>query len=156
MAFFDDFEQAVIHYPANGGVELTIVELAAVAPGVGPAVNANEIWQFKVRVRNPGPLNMTNVHLLVEGQNGANVNAVPGPPWVDGFLTGGLIVNGRMPPVNTPFYFFRAPGGRRQAGTTLVTARIHDFDANLNRILLGREAAAGPPSAGWAAEVFPA
>lgn len=156
MAFFDDFEHAVIHYPANGGVELTIVDLQVVAPDVGPAVNAEEIWQFKVRVRNPGPLNMTNVHLLIQSQNGAKVSAAPAGPWGDGFLSGALTVNGRRPPVLTPAYFFKAPDGARPAGTTLVTARIHHFNANLNGILLGREAAAGPPSAGWAAEVFPA
>ena len=158
MGFFDDFATAVTNYPRDN-VTLSIVNVV-VSVGTPGAVNVNEGWQFQVRVANNGHLNLTNVMLHIQGQNGATVGQRD--------LFGGVAFSSEtfldVPGINAhstldgPAVFFKAPSGAEPPETVLVRAHISDirrFTVNLDHILNGHGAHADPPAATFAAQVFP-
>lgn len=126
-------------YPADS-VTLSIVDCVVVPPGVGPEVTVNEVWSFKVRVFNNGILNMTNVGVFIEGQNGAQVSIRATGPWGTSVIISppSLIVNAKDSQDTTTFYF-KAPPTTMPAGTPLVRAHIFSWHADLDYILSGQE-----------------
>lgn len=154
MAYFDDFEEAIESYPADS-VVLSIVDRAPVAPATAGAVNVNEVWSFQVRVANNGPLNMTNVALHIEGQNGAQVGTAAAGPFTASILPPALAaVNGHSTQ-DSVNYFLRAPAVIKPAGTSLVRAHISGWDANLDHVLNSHSGHADPPAGSYADQVFP-
>ena len=157
MAFFDDFAKAVTDYPMTS-VTLSIVNVV-VSAGTPGAVNVNEVWQFQVRVANNGHLNLANVMLHIEGQNGATVgqwNLFGTSFSAETFLD--------IPGINAhstldgPALLFKAPSAAKPLGTMLVKAHISNirmFTVNLDHILNGHGAHANPPAGTFAAQIFP-
>jgi hypothetical protein len=85
MAFFGDMQQAVEDYPS---IALTYAfEALEVVDGTDGVINVNEKWKFKVRVSNSGALNMNNVTLHIDGENGTQVSADPAGPFTGGQIT---------------------------------------------------------------------
>jgi len=78
---FTDMSDAIAGYPALS-VVLTIEDAVQKSGVGGTSVNVNEIWGFKVKIRNTGNLNMANVKLRIAGQNNVKVgtNYQPSPP----------------------------------------------------------------------------
>jgi hypothetical protein len=157
MAFFDDFAMAVSNYPKdNVTLEIVNVVVAAGTPGV---VNVNEIWQFQVRVHNNGHLNLTNVMLHIEGQNGATVgqwNLFGTSYSAETFLdVPGINAHSTL---DSAGLLFKAPTSPKPLGTVLVTAHISDirrFTVNLDHILNGHGVHAVPAVKPFIAQVFP-
>ena len=140
MPFLDDFANAVQTYPVDS-VVVSILPPAYVSGGTpGGTVNINEIWRFRVRIRNNGHLVMNNVNFLIQGQNGASVGitaaaaaAAAANNAINFFPN--LTVNGHGGQQDTVDLFFQAPNAQRPAGTLLVKADIQGWNANLLDIL---------------------
>jgi len=155
MGFFDDFAAALEKYPETS-VKLSIGSVA-LQTGTSGAVNVNEVWKFKVVVDNDGPLNLTNLALHVEGQNGALVSTSSAGPFGPSVITSGsglLTVSGHSAK-SSQFLYFKAPGAAKPAGTVLAKAHISTYDANLDHILINHSIHASTPTGSYAAQVFP-
>jgi hypothetical protein len=152
MTFFDDMTRALSEYPLTD-VDIEIVEVAL----IGSALNVGEFGQFRVKVTNRGPLNLTGVTLHVYGLNGATVanNGVIAP-FVSDFVTQELPTiaahGGTQVSVGSPLKF-RAPSAPQPA-RTLVRATLETWDANLDHILVGHsDPMPAGPRGSYAAEV---
>lgn len=152
MPFFDDFAAAVADYPSNS-VGLGFVNVA-VQTGTAGAVNVGEVWRFQVSVSNHGHLNMTNVALLIDGENGARVSTSAAGPWSPFITVGSLSVNAHAHQTTDTLYF-RAPGVAVAAGTPLLRVLIRNFDANLDHLLMGHSGSSISPVGTYASQVFP-
>ena len=155
MGFFDDFENALEKYPETN-VKLSINSVA-VQTGTSGAVNVNEVWKFKILVDNDGPLNLTNLALRVEGQNGAQVSTSSAGPFGPSVTTSGsglLAISGHSAKSSQLFYF-KAPNVAKPAGTVLAKVRISAYDANLDHILVNHSLGTSTPEGSHEAQVFP-
>jgi len=154
MAFFDDFAKAVENYPSIS-VTLRIVDVAFVSGAQGPEVNVNDVYKFQVRVINNGHLNLTNVLLHIQGQNGAQVSAFAAGPFSAGIVSSGLglTVNAHGSQDTADFYFNATAAS--PAEVVLVRAHISRFNANLNHILDDHSSHADPPAGTYSRKVFP-
>jgi hypothetical protein len=133
MTVLTDIANAMDRYPLD---ETTIdfVEVAAVDSVDGTAINANEKWKFKVKVTNHGHVNMTDVFLHVNGDNGAIASFSPTTGF-DKDLTlkvGPLKVDGGDGTATTDFLYFKAPPTTKAAGTSLLGAHIFDWNGNFD------------------------
>lgn len=156
MAFLDDFQDAVTLYPTtNVTVTIPPGEIRPVGPTTPGAFNVNEVWSFRVRVRNNGNLNMTGVSLRVAGQNGAQVSTAAAGPWSASFSFGNLTLGGHGGQQDTVNLYFKAPNAARPAGTDLVTSNINGFDVDLNHILINHSNSSATPVGTLAGQVFP-
>ncbi len=153
MAYFDDFANAVTAYPALS-VTLSVVDVVVHPPDTGPAVNTGEVWTFQVRVANNGNLNLTDVALHVEGQNGATVSTFNGN-FVTSMFPFALAAVNAHSSQDTVSYYFKAPGVAKPAGTALVRIHISTFNANLDYPLITNTGHADPPAGTYATQVFP-
>ncbi len=108
---FTDFSNAIAGYPAVS-VSLTIEDKVQKSGAGGASVNVNEIWGFKVKVRNTGNLNMTNVKLRITGQNNVKVGAFY-PPSPAGYLADEIVEDilnvGAGHTVTTKEFYLQAP-----------------------------------------------
>lgn len=156
MAFLDDFQDAVTLYPTTS-VTLTIPaeEIRPVGPTTPGAYNVNEVWSFKVRVRNNGNLNMTGVSIQVAGRNGAQVSPVAAGDWRSSFAFGSLSLPGHGGQQDTVNLYFKAPNAARPVGTDLVKTNINAFDVDLNHILINHSNSSATPVGTLAGQVFP-
>jgi hypothetical protein len=155
---FKDLSDAVAGYPALS-VTLTIEDLT-VTNGTTGSVNVNEVWKFKVKVKNNGDLNMTNVKVHVEAQNKAKVSTNPSAGvWKDELDDIGGITHYRVDAgesFKTNDIYFQAPSKDSNNKTIdLVRVSIADWDADLTYILTNRAGQADPPSATYPAVVYP-
>jgi hypothetical protein len=155
---FTDFSNAIAGYPAVS-VTLTIEDKVQKSGAGGTSVNVNEIWGFKVKVRNTGNLNMTNVKLRITGQNDVKVGAVY-PPSPAGYLSDEIVEDilnvdaGHT--VTTKEFYLQAPSkDSANKKIDLVTVTIDDWDADLTYILTNVAAHADPPNATFSATVLP-
>jgi hypothetical protein len=155
---FTDMSDAITGYPALS-VVLTIEDGVQKSGVGGTSVNVNEIWGFKVKIRNTGNLNMSNVKLRIAGQNNVKVGSNY-PPSPAGYLTDQIVENvanvdaGRA--VTTKEYYFQAPStdsGNKKIDLVRVT--IDDWDADLSYILTTIAAQADPPYATFSKPVLP-
>ena len=150
MPFFDDMATALAEYPV-ADVVLEIVDV--VVPG--NALNVNEIASFRVRVRNNGPLSLTNVTVRVKAQNGSSVaDNGAASPFVSEFVTQVLPLirpNSAQLTVGNTLKVKAPPGA--QASRPLVKATLEGWDASLDPILNGRSDPLDNPSGTFAAAV---
>lgn len=153
MPFFDDFAQALEDYPSDS-VTLSIVDLVAQSPSTPVSVNIDEVWVFQVRVANNGHINMTNVSLHVDGENGALVSTAPLGPFLSGITFGALTISGGGTQ-DTVNLYFRAPSVVKPAGTTMVTAHIGNWYGNLNHMFDNHTLHAPTPQGTYSTQVFP-
>jgi hypothetical protein len=153
---FTDFSNAIAGYPALS-VVLTIDPPVQKSGGGGTSVNVNEVWGFKVKIKNTGNLNMTNVKLRIAGQNNATVSAkfpslIPFPTEI---VESVADINAGHT-VTTQEYYFLAPstdsGGNK---IDLVRVTIDDWDADLSYMLTNLPAQSDPPDATYKAKVLP-
>lgn len=151
MAFFDNMITAVETYPETN-VTLEIVDVTI----TGNVLNVNEIANFRVKVSNTGPLNLTNVTVRIKGLNGATVaNNGAAAPFVSEFITQELPTitghGGSALTVGSPLKF-KAPAGA-QASKNLVKATLEAWDSDLNHILLAHSDPLDTVQGIYAAEV---
>ncbi|MGH7494119.1 MAG: hypothetical protein ACREOO_17220 [bacterium] len=157
MPFINDFANAVSNYPANN-VNLSIVDVTDEVPKPGEdpnIVNVNEVFTFRVRIRNNGHLNMTGISLHINGNNGAKVSKSSTGPFSDEIVFGNLVVNGHGGQQDTEKLFFKAPANQKPAGTELIEAHLNSWNANLAHILDGHSAHTTTPSAAFSTKVHP-
>jgi hypothetical protein len=153
MAFFGDMQQAVEDYPS---IALTYAfEDFEVVDGTDGVINVNEIWKFRVRVSNSGALNMNNVTLHIDGENGVEVGTDPAGPFTGGNITTTAITvpahTGRV----TGFYYFKAPASESNGVEDLLNVHINSWDADLNQILLDKSGHSIATVGVYADEVHP-
>jgi hypothetical protein len=134
MAYFDEMVAAVRDYPIDN-VQLEIVEVDVPEN----ALNVNEIGNFRVKVTNIGPLELSGVTLRIKGQNGATVaNNGAAAPFVDEFVTQELPTvaghTGEELTVGSPLKF-KAPS-EPQDERVLIKATLEDWNASINHILV--------------------
>lgn len=151
MAFFDDMNEALKVYPETS-VKLEIIEVEF----PGDALNTADTANFRVRVSNTGPLELTGVTLRISGHNGATVaNNSAVSPFVAEFVTQELPTigghTGVQQTVGSPLKF-RAPAGA-QPSKNLVRATLEGWNATLNHILIGHSDPLDTVKATYAAEV---
>jgi len=155
MPLIDDFANEVNSYPANN-VTLTVVDLAVTPTGTVGAINVNEVWAFRVRVANNGTLNMTNVSLLIEGQNGTTVSGIPSTGlWVHSINPLALPALNAHSTQDTGKYYFKAPAGKKPAGTELLRIHVSSYDVNLDWILINNTGDSTTPTKTYTNEVYP-
>ncbi len=131
MSVIDDLTAAVEAYPkSNVQIQIEDVQFP------GEVLNVDEEGTFKVRVTNNGPLNLTDVTVKIKGLNGALVRV--GPPLI-GYTEESQAnihdVAGDGGSVLSPEFFFKAPDKPSETSEDLFKATLHDWNANLNRIL---------------------
>jgi hypothetical protein len=151
MAFFDDMTQALETYPQTN-VDIEIIDFK---PANGKALNVDEVATFAVKVTNRGPLNLTNVRLLLKALN-AKLIGVAGQP-VDSKHSATLAeIHGNGGAKITETFSLKAPSKPTKQGKTedLVKVTLDAWDANLDRILIDHSNALDSPSAVKAAEVI--
>jgi hypothetical protein len=131
MSVIDDLTTAVEAYPkSNVQIHIEDVEFP------GDVLNVDEEGSFKVRVTNNGSLNLTDVTVKIKGLNGALVRV--GPPIVGFSEESEANVNdvaGDGGSVLTPAFFFQAPEKPSASPEDLFKVTLHDWNANLDRIL---------------------
>jgi hypothetical protein len=155
---FTDMSNAIAGYPALS-VTLTIDSPVQKSGVGGTSVNINEIWGFKVKIKNTGNLNMTNVKLRIAGQNNVKVGATY-PPSAAGYLNDQIVEDVLDVPVNTTLttkeFYFQAPSKDSAIKKIdLVRVTIDDWDADLTYILTNLAAHTDPPFATYSATVLP-
>jgi hypothetical protein len=154
MAFFDDMTAAVASYPQSD-VDLEIVDVTT----PGDAFNVNETGNFRVKVTNRGPLNMTDVTLKIRALNGATVanNGILSP-FESEFVTQEMPLvaahGGSQLTVGSPLKV-KAPGSP-QPSANLVRATLEDWNCNVDHILGSHSDPVDNPRAVYAAEVVAA
>jgi len=155
---FTDMSNAIAGYPALS-VSLTITDKTQKSGAGGTSVNVNEIWGYKIKIKNTGNLNMTNVKLTIAGQNNVKVGSVY-PPSPAGYTADHIVADplsidaGKT--VTTREYYLQAPSTDSGNKTIdLVRVSIDDWDADLTYILTNLAAQADPPSDTFTAKVLP-
>lgn len=134
MAFFDDMTTALEDYPKTN-VTIEIVDVVL----TGSALNVNETANFRVKVTNTGPLNLSGVTVRVTGLNGATVKhggaaAQFGPEFVSDVFAD-IPAHGGSQLSPGSIFSMKAPG-TAQTAKTLLKASLEAWDANLDHILL--------------------
>lgn len=154
MAFFDDFAAALETYP---GTYCTLsITNDAVESGTPGSVNVGEIWKCRIKVENAGNLNMNNVELHVRGDGGATISTSgPGGPFQSGLQPFGSLTVNAGGSQKTDFLYFQAPSTPQAAGTTLVSAHINNWSADLAPMLENSAGHTAAVVADYTAEVFP-
>jgi hypothetical protein len=151
MAFFNDMNDALQTYPETN-VMLEIVDVTFPED----ALNASEIANFRVQVRNTGPLELTGVTRRIKGLNSATVaDNGAAAPFVDEFVTQELpTIGGHVgveQTVGSPLKF-KAPAGA-QLSKNLIKVTLEAWDANLNHIPIGHSDPLDTVKATYAVEV---
>jgi hypothetical protein len=161
MTVLTDIATAMNRYPLDE-TTIEIVDVA-VQDGIGPEINANEIFKFKVQVTNDGHVNMTDVYVHVNGKNGAHVSFNPDKGFAKDktLKVGPLSVNGGGASNSTSYLYFKAPAGAKPAGTELLETHIFDWSGNFDHYFSNHtndedHATVDYPSGQFAAQVFPA
>src|SRR5438874_547319 len=149
MGFFNDFASAVEDYPVTD-VDLEIVDVT----WPDNVLNAGEEGTFKVKITNRGPLNLTAIKLLVEGQHGVTVQdpsikidppvptvsaigtPIPTNGYSDKFTSTAFQVleAHKSMTVGAPFKY-KAPD-KAQDAKTILKATIAAWDADLTHLLI--------------------
>jgi len=123
------------------------------------ALNVGEFGNFKVKVTNRGPLNLTDVKVHVWGENGVTVSKIP---------SAGIYVNDFIAdmPANTisghggslesvAVMAFQAPA-QKQAKMELIKATLDDWNADLTHMLVAHsDPVPGTHGQTYDAQVFP-
>lgn len=134
----DDIVDAIETYPTN---YLTIEIYDVEAPGGG--VNANDDCTFKVHVHNSGPLDVTDLTILVEARPGAqgvmlhggkafNPSLTTAPMTVPAHMATGTWVDPTDPEGH---YHFKA-GPKSDGSVELVRVSIDEWNTNFNHPLI--------------------
>jgi len=161
MTVLTDIATAMSRYPLD---ETTIAIVGVVVQdGIGPEINANEIFRFKVQVTNNGHVNMTDVFVHVNGKNGAHVSFHSDKGFAKDktLKVGPFDVNAGGASNTTGVLYFKAPPGAKPAGTELLEAHIFDWNGNFDHYFTSHtndedHATVDYPSGQFAAQVFPA
>jgi hypothetical protein len=136
MAYFGDMQQAVEDYPS---IALTYAfEALDVVDGTAGVLNVDEDWKFKVRISNSGALNMNNVTLHIDGENGVEVSTDPAGPFTGGNITTTAINVPAHTSRLTGFYYFRTPSSESNGVQDVLHCHLNSWDADLNQILLDK------------------
>ena len=155
---FKDLSDAVAGYPATS-VTLTIEDLV-VTSGTTGSVNVNEVWKFKVKIKNNGDVNMLNVRVHIAGQNNTKVTLMPSAGiWKDEVTDGGGVNPYRVDAgqsLKTNDVYFQAPAkNSNNKVIDLVRVNIDDWDADLTYILTNKAGQTDPPFVTYPAVVYP-
>lgn len=135
MTFFTDFRDALVNYP-DTGVTLTIEDVAEHGSN-GSQVNVDEVWQFRVRVNNRGWLDMRNIAVTADGDNGTTVAFSPNGPWRNMIDVSVRDLDSQSS-ATTQVLYFKAPSSPKGV-VQLVESHLAGWDAGLDT-LLAREA----------------
>lgn len=141
---------ALAAYPVTD-VQLEIVDV--IFPD--NALNVNEVANFKVKVTNTGPLNLTGVTVRITGLHGATVK---GNGAAEQFAQDRVsevlpTIYGHGGSQLTPFnLYFKAPAAA-QISKNLVKVTLEAWDANLDHILLNHSNPLDSPKGTYAAAV---
>jgi hypothetical protein len=138
-----ELNTAIATYP-DTNVQLEIVEV--VLDNGSEVINVNEEAGFRVKITNNGLLNLTDVTLKIKGLNDVLVKtgAAGDFEFEEDLITGPIEkVNGDggselMPPVGQSKLKFKAPSkpsDPEQGPQDLIKATLHDWNADLNRML---------------------
>jgi hypothetical protein len=135
MSFsFDDMTTAIESYPSDR-LEIEIVDVEV----PGAVLNVTEEARFRVKVTNRGPLHIKNLQVKVKALNGAQVkHGGAAAPYGSEFVSevfDRVQAHGGEALSPGSSYVLKAPG-RAQSSRPLVSAELHDWDADLNHILL--------------------
>ena len=137
MSVIDDLNTAVANY-ATDDCDTTIEQFAVTTGPSTTTLNSGDKFQYKVKIRNNGKLNMKNVKIRVTGSFWALVALNGSNDFV------ATVLLDETPPINidaggvftTGFFLGEATtlntGGAKQ---DIVTARIDGWDAVLDPIL---------------------
>lgn len=151
---FDDMTTAIKNYPVTN-VDVDVVEVTV----PDNALNVGEHGNFKVRVTNRGPLNMTNVKVHVWAENGVTVSKIPSAGiYVNDFIVDlpTETISGHGGTLETTAVLaFQAPG-QKQAKMELIKATLDDWDGDLTHMLVGHsDPVPGTHGQTYDAQVFP-
>jgi hypothetical protein len=132
MTVITDMANAIGSYPQDEvAISITDVDIHT---GVGPAINVDEVWKFKVNVTNNGHLNMTQVSLHVRGLNDVLVSKTAVGGFVSGFYSddAGLLIDidGGGQSTKTDYFYFKPTDDTDNTVMDLVTAHIYDWYGN--------------------------
>jgi hypothetical protein len=167
MPILDDLNIAIRDYCKNS-VTLSIIFNRnydiVTPPGTQGGVNVNEVGRFRIRVINNGLLNINNVKFGIWGKNylsTGNVtnlvkvsNISTGPFSEYYFTTTPLTVNCGSSQ-DSQYYYFKAPANASASAVKLLAAHIHEFDADLNHILVSHTECSPLPEAPLSEQVYP-
>jgi hypothetical protein len=134
-----DLVEAVATYPQT----YLTVQIHDVEADGGSAINEGDDVTFRVRVHNAGPLDVTELTLLIEARAGATGVKLHGGTAFSPTLTSAVFPlvpghQGHGQFVGTPddHYHLKA-GAAGDDEIELVRASVSDWNANLNHILTG-------------------
>lgn len=132
MAVLDDLMNAIDNY-ATTGVKTEIVNFS-ILPGGGSVLNVGDTFQFKVRVKNEGHLDMKNVKAEANGTQFADVGLSNAPPFSGSAVSNPFTLNALQEHTTG---FFKGKCKAHTSGTAkdIVTARVSSWDASLDHIL---------------------
>jgi hypothetical protein len=131
MSVIDDLSAAVETYPkSNVQIQIEDVDFP------GDVLNVKEEGTYVVRVTNNGPLNLTDVTVKIKGLNGALVKSGSSlMEFTDEFVNRVDDVAGDGGSVLSSTFRFKAPKQPSASPEDLFQVALHDWNANLDRIL---------------------
>jgi hypothetical protein len=139
MSVIDDLSTAVANYATND-CDTTIEQFSVTTGPSTTTLNSGDEFQYKVKIRNNGKLNMKNVKIRVSGSNWALV-ALAGSTGFESTkvlseITPGTPINiDAGGSVTTGFFRGQATTDTAGAKKDIVTARIDAWDGTLDYIL---------------------
>ena len=153
MGVLEDLDADINAYPA-ANVEIDIIEFT----GGGIHINVGEVWDFKVRVNNKGPLNMKNLNLHLRGSTWAFVSRSDDGPFSGEIFSPYRDVGAHSAVIFQTFYIkaFAPTDGGGTVDEDIVSAHISSFDADLSHILSGHAHHAGNPIDNYNRHIHPA
>ncbi len=139
MGVIEDIKAAISSYPTKS-VDVTVTSYALL-PSQGTTLNKNELFKFKIKVQNTGCLNMNGVKVKVEGTSFATVATASGGAYSSSATSSTFSVPA-FGSYETGYFYGKATAATSGA-KTIVTAKVEEWDANLD-YLLNSASMAGP------------
>lgn len=155
MAFISDFINAIKSYPKLS-VSLEIVDRNDLSTSPSSVINVNEKWSFRVRVHNNGELNLTNVILYIEGQNGVMVSKASPTAgrWRKDINSSPISVKSHSSQ-DTAICFMKAPANASTGSVPLLKVHVDEFNANLDHILNDHSEESDSPECVYSSQIYP-
>jgi hypothetical protein len=155
MGIIDDLRDAFESY-IDDSVTITITDVAVVT-GTSGALNVGEIVKCKIKVENDGHINMSNVRLHVQGENGATVStAGAAGPFLEGLqIFGSLTVGADGGSQKSGYLHFKTPDIPKPAGTRLLKVHTFDWDGDWDDVIKNHAGHDASNEAIYTNEVFP-
>lgn len=136
MTLIDDLRTAIDDYPKDD-VEISITDFR-LRSGHGRRINPNEECLFRVKVWNKGHLDMTNLHIDVEGKEGCLVSQTDflGKPMNFSTSIDLPVINLNAHQSWYSRWLYLQAGKVTDGSVVLLEAHLGGWDASLHHLLI--------------------